>query len=602
MKKGFTMIELLATIIVFTIVATIGSKIVLNVIEKAKEQAFARSVEFAMSSFDFARQYNKPGVETIEITSGDLKLEHNRFKSGTIILNDEGNAKVLYATDGYYCANGLLGNLVVTKGDCIEDLTPPIVMIETTPSLDKIELTIRLNAVDSGLGLDPKAYSFDNGTTWQANNEIVVNSSYKDIIKVRDLANNITTVDYNISKLTINANGGVISGLDEVSIYWLEDTDTMTIPTPIKVGYSFTGWTNVGDSVIDGNNFTMGTIESSLTANYINATFTLQVNPNGGVWDTYTTTQSYSKVYGTTTTINNPTRTGYTFNGWTVSGTNSSINGTTFTMGSANATLTANWTINSYTLTVNANGGSWSGTTPQTRQYNSTLTIANPTKTGYTFNGWTVSGTNSSINGTTFTMGSANASLMANWIDTTPPTCTYTKSNQYTAAGVTVSYSCTDSGSGMATSTSGTYTNKTSNFTITSTDLAGNNSYTLVEILSENQYQYRDCGKCGYTDAYGSWGNSFVSCATGGNNSGTGCQWNQGCSWVTSTSTKCGHKAMYYCTAVRLRSCYTTNCATSTYCGYDDRGWGSWISTTTTVTATRTTSLWRQVITATVYY
>lgn len=439
MKKGFTMIELLATIIVFTVVAMIGYNIVLTVIEKAKEQAFTRSVEFAMSSFDFARQYHKPEIETIEITSGDLKLEHNRFKSGTIILNDDGYAKALYATDGYYCATGLVGNMVVTKGDCVEDLTGPAATIESIPSLDKSELIIRVNATDSGLGLDPKAYSFDNGITWQTSNEVTVSSSYKNIIKVRDIVNNITTMDYNISKLTINANGGVITGLDEVSIYWLEDGETKNIPTPIKSGYSFTDWTKVGDSIVSGNSFTMGTEETSLTANYINATFTLQVNPNGGTWDGYTTTQSYSKIYGSTTTINNPTRANYTFNGWSVSGTNSIVSGTTFTMGSANASLTASWTINSYTLTINANGGSWSGTTPQTIASGSTVTIANPTRSSYSFAGWSVSGANSSISGTAFTMGSANTTLTANWV-VTVTTFAYTGAATTYTAGASGTY------------------------------------------------------------------------------------------------------------------------------------------------------------------
>lgn len=39
-------------------------------------------------------------------------------------------------------------------------------------------------------------------------------------------------------------------------------------------------------------------------------------------------------------TISNPTRTNYTFTGWTVSGAGSSMSGTTFTMGTANTTIT----------------------------------------------------------------------------------------------------------------------------------------------------------------------------------------------------------------------------------------------------------------------
>ncbi|MDD3187314.1 MAG: glycine-rich protein [Bacilli bacterium] len=419
MRKGFTLIELLATIVILAIIAVIGGTIILGVIDKAKEQAFLRSVESSLNSFDFLRQYNENGIETINITSETLNLENNNFIGGDIVLDEEGNTKALYVTDGNYCANGILGNLVVTLGNCNQDLAAPTVTIETIESIDKSELTIRLNALDSGLGLDPKAYSFDNGTTWQESNELIIDSSYNGTVKVRDIVNNITTIDYNISKLTIDANGGVIEGLDEVTIHWLENDETMNVSNPIKIGYTFTGWTIEGpDGSIDGTTFTMGSDEATLTANYINATFTLTINPNGGVWDTYTDIQTYSKIYESETTINNPTRTGYTFNGWTVSGSGSSISETTFTMGNEDASLTANWAINTYTLTINANGGSWSGTTPQTLNYQATSTINNPTRTSYTFLGWTVSGAGSSISGTTFTMGYANATLTANWVIT----------------------------------------------------------------------------------------------------------------------------------------------------------------------------------------
>ncbi len=69
-----------------------------------------------------------------------------------------------------------------------------------------------------------------------------------------------------------------------------------------------------------------------------------------------------------------------------------------------------------HTFTVNANGGSWSGTTPQDLFYLEVINIINPTRSGYTFNGWTVTGEESGINGTKFTMGSENASLTATWV------------------------------------------------------------------------------------------------------------------------------------------------------------------------------------------
>jgi uncharacterized repeat protein (TIGR02543 family) len=186
------------------------------------------------------------------------------------------------------------------------------------------------------------------------------------------------------------------------------------VNNPTKVGYTFAGWTVSGTgSSMDGTTFTMGTADTTLTANWTANSYTLTVLLDGGTWSG-TTPQTIA--YGSSVTINNPTKANYNFTGWTVSGTESTMNGTTFTMGMANATITANWVLNSHTLTVNADGGTWSGTTPQTLMAGDTVVISNPIKAGYVFTGWTVSGTGSSMYGDSFTMGTTDATLTANWL------------------------------------------------------------------------------------------------------------------------------------------------------------------------------------------
>lgn len=84
-------------------------------------------------------------------------------------------------------------------------------------------------------------------------------------------------------------------------------------------------------------------------------------------------------------------RTGYTFNGWnTEPGFNgvSRTPGSTFTMGSSDVSLYAEWTANSYTVTFDYQDGV-SETTTATVEYDSAYgALPGPSRVGYTLMGW----------------------------------------------------------------------------------------------------------------------------------------------------------------------------------------------------------------------
>lgn len=144
----------------------------------------------------------------------------------------------------------------------------------------------------------------------------------------------------------------------------------------------------------------------------------LTVNPNGGIYNNTTQNTSYTLEVGIPTQIPNPTRTGYRFTGWSLTGTGASINGTTFIIGTTAATLTANWEKMNYNLQVNPNGGTWNGSANIqnfTIAYEENKIISNPTRYGYKFDGWALVGNGSTISGTNFRMGYQNTTLTANW-------------------------------------------------------------------------------------------------------------------------------------------------------------------------------------------
>ena len=130
---------------------------------------------------------------------------------------------------------------------------------------------------------------------------------------------------------------------------------------------------------------------------------TISYNANGGNGAPSMQMKSYGKNLTLSTT--KPTRTGYTFLGWS---TSSSATSATYTAGgtfssNSNVTLYAVWKKTTYTVTYNANGGSGAPSS-QTKTYGVDLTLSTtkPTRTGYTFLGWS---TSSSATSATYTAG-----------------------------------------------------------------------------------------------------------------------------------------------------------------------------------------------------
>ena len=81
-----------------------------------------------------------------------------------------------------------------------------------------------------------------------------------------------------------------------------------------------------------------------ITGNWIIHEHTITFNYNGGTGTPALITQNYGTVI---TAPEDPTREGYTFDGW-----NRDIPAT---MPAENITITGNWTINQYTITFDSN-------------------------------------------------------------------------------------------------------------------------------------------------------------------------------------------------------------------------------------------------------
>lgn len=153
-----------------------------------------------------------------------------------------------------------------------------------------------------------------------------------------------------------------------------------TISIPSRTGYNFLGyWLYEGGSGTkyynsDGTSATTCDLSSTTTiyANWQLATYSISYNLAGG---SVSSPNPTSYQYTTSSfTLNNPTKTGYTFLGWTGTGLSSPTKTVTISYGSTgNRSYTANWEANQYTVTLNPNNGS-SGSFPTvTATYDSAM-------------------------------------------------------------------------------------------------------------------------------------------------------------------------------------------------------------------------------------
>ena len=195
--------------------------------------------------------------------------------------------------------------------------------------------------------------------------------------------------------ITYTLNGGTVSG-NPTS--YTADTATFTLKNPTKNGYDFAGWTGSNGttpqtsvSIAKGS-----TGNKSYTANWTPKTYTISYTLNSGTVSGNPT--SYT-IETATFTLKNPTRTGYTFTGWTGSnGTNPETTVTIAKGSTGNKSYTANWSQNviSYTISYNYDGGVKGTYAPTSANVDAYVQISNPTRSGYTFKGWSISGMNPS--------------------------------------------------------------------------------------------------------------------------------------------------------------------------------------------------------------
>ncbi len=184
--------------------------------------------------------------------------------------------------------------------------------------------------------------------------------------------------DYTIS---YELNGG--SAVGNPNGYNAESAD-IVLNTPTRQGYTFAGWTFDGqdEPVLSVTIAAGSTGDRSFTANWTANVNTVTFDPANGE-DTFRRGYETDRGYALPAA---PEKAGHTFSGWQLA------DGTVYAAGDSfvtksDAEFTALWTINSYTVTFDSNGGS--EVAPVTAVYGSTIAEPEaPANAMFLFVGW----------------------------------------------------------------------------------------------------------------------------------------------------------------------------------------------------------------------
>ena len=222
---------------------------------------------------------------------------------------------------------------------------------------------------------------------------------------------NWQVIEYTI---TLDTNGG-----PNVSPIKYTVEDSFTLPYPLRPGYEFAGWTLDGSGMLPATTLIIyyGTTgDLHYKAEWRLAEYTINMDLNGG--------SGKEKVVYTITDedfeLPTPTRNGYEFVGWKGEGITTPQRIVKIPKGSTgNKAYTANWQVIKYTIITLLEGGNAGSSGAYVYTVEETFTLPTPTRTGYTFWGWTGEGITKPQPNVTIPKGSTgDKTYIENWVET----------------------------------------------------------------------------------------------------------------------------------------------------------------------------------------
>ncbi len=374
------------------------------------DSEFPAPTQPTLEGYDFAGWFNDDETFLEPFTFGTMPLDTNLFAKWTptvydityvldggvlaegstlsytveddlVVFNDP--SKVGYTFNGWYDNNAFDGDVYVAiNPNRMEDLTlyAKWTINQYTISFDSVGGTsVESITQDFATAVSQPANPTKTGHTfqgWLLNNEPFVFNT----MPVNGAAL-VALWEINSYTITLNVNGG--AALADAEVEFDYDAD-ISLVTPTRAGYQFDGWSDgsttweTGDDMPDSN--------LSLTAQWSLINYTITYVMDRGFNDD--ANPSTFTILDSAITLVDPEKEGYTFNGWFADAAFTTASNTIPAGSTGNKSFYAKWTINTYDITLNVNGGDALTQTNYTYNFAATLALPTPVRLGYDFDGW----------------------------------------------------------------------------------------------------------------------------------------------------------------------------------------------------------------------
>ena len=218
-RRGFTLVELLAVIVILAIILVIAVPQIMNVITEARKGALASSAKLIASSAETMKLSNDTLGITDEISCEDVSNYNTedytcdlKFVDGNAKVTLEGNGKF----DGLYVCDGTKENAEATEEACTGgSVETAVAKIESLAVLDNTEGLITDDTTDHNIryaGGSPKNFISFNNELWRIIGTFNVTTSSGNTEKLMKIVRNeqfSTGMSWDSSESSVNNGWGV---------------------------------------------------------------------------------------------------------------------------------------------------------------------------------------------------------------------------------------------------------------------------------------------------------------------------------------------------------------------------------------------------------